>query len=284
MISPINIKDLENPLFTIKGTDNKYSSLSFIDFKNTSASNISVQNNYSHSNVIAPSVYTKNIQLKPQIFQNYQFINSEIILDKLKEDFVKNLVILGNKHRELSDMKIEFDITLKDIKGSKQNHSHKIQNKLNLLKGVIGFKGRIGPANFLISNHRVFRYLCEQADSMSFSSKDKDLYTIDNTNYIVDQNIPDDIMIAGRKNNINQPGIHCLILTDKNGFINIDRHEITYPGSYSFHAESRSNYAIQYAIVDVGSEPELQYYTINTIDISYSRYKKLKNIQEIYGK
>jgi hypothetical protein len=177
-------------------------------------------------------------------------------------------------------MKNEFDITLKDIKGSKQNHSHKIQNKLNLLKGNIGFKGRLGPANFLISNHKVFRYLCEQADSMTFSSKDKNLYTLDNMNYIVDQNIPDDIMIAGRKNNTQQPGIHCLILTDKNGFIDIDRHEITYQ---CFPPEKRVDYAIQYAIVDVGSEPELQYYTINTTDISYIRYKKLKKIKEIYG-
>ena len=55
-------------------------------------------------------------------FQNCQYINNEIILDKLKEDFVKNLIILGNKHRESSDMKNEFDITLKDIKGSKQHH------------------------------------------------------------------------------------------------------------------------------------------------------------------
>jgi len=280
MISPINIKDLENPLFTVKGVDKEFCELSFIDFKNTSAYNLSVQNNYSYSNVTAPSVYMKYIQLKPYIFQNCQYINSEVILDKLKEDFAKKLITLGNKHRESSDMKNEFYITLKDIKGSKQNHSHKIQNKLNLLKGNIGFKGRLGPANFLISNHKVFRYLCEQADSMTFSSKDKNLYTLDNMNYIVDQNIPDDIMIAGRKNNTQQPGIHCLILTDKNGFIDIDRHEITYQ---CFPPEKRVDYAIQYAIVDVGSEPELQYYTINTTDISYIRYKKLKKIKEIYG-
>jgi hypothetical protein len=279
MISSINIKDLENPLFTIKGVDEKFFELQFIDFKNTSASNLSVQNNYSYPSVISPSIYTKRVQLKPYTFQNCQNINNEIILDKLKEDFVKNLVVLGNKHRESSDMKNEFDITLKDIKGARKNHSHKIQNKLNLLKGIIGFKGRFGPANFLISNQRVLRHLCEQADSMTFSSIDKNLYTIDNMNYIVDQNIPDDIMIAGRKNNINQPGIHCLILTDKNGFIDINMHEIMYP---EFTREKIVNYTIYYAIVDVGSEPELQYYSINTIDISYLRYKKLKNIQEIY--
>jgi len=281
MISPFNIKELENPLFEVKGSDKNYFELSFIDFKQSTTSNLSTQTSTNtYSNIISPSVYRTVVQLQPYTFQNYAYIDSELILDKIKEDFVKNLVILGNKSRELSDAKNEFDITLKDIKKSKQNHSHIIHNKLNLLKGSIGFKGRLGPANFFISNHKVFRYLCEQADSMTFSSKDKNLYTLDNTNYVVNQNMPDDIMIAGRKNNTTQSGIHCVILTDKNGFVNIDRQEIQYLG---FPPEVKTMYTIYYAIVDVGSQPELQYYTINTTDISYQRYKKLKNIQEIYG-
>ena len=77
----------------------------------------------------------------------------------------------------------------------------------------------------------------------------------------------------GRKNNLENPGVNCIIQIDKDGYIVFD--EVI---------NSSSRILRMYgAIVDTGFNPEFNYLNVRIRDIRYYRKKKLEKIKEIYG-
>ena len=96
---------------------------------------------------------------------------------------------------------------------------------------------------------------------------------IGNIHFIVNENVENDKIIFGRKNSIDQPGIHCIICGDKD----IVLQEFVDPNNFN------TKLVMNFKILDVGFHPEYNYNKTDTKSLSYYRNQKLKRIKEIYG-
>lgn len=268
MIPQIRLKDIENELFTIKKANTPTIDINYIDF----AYKIPAVKPYP-----APVIFKKLIQLNPFIF--YKSIIANDIIKELQKEFIIKITELGKKHRENSELTSKLDIIIKNIKKSNTNISRAIMSKFISNGNNIAVQGRIGPGQFIISNISTYNYILSYLGDIEIVYDDKYRLKIATLTYIVDDSVEDDIILIGRKNNIDMPGMHCLIETDENDFIKFEEYH------YAPAFLEKPEYALKmhYSIFDVGSCPEYQYYAISIRDISYYRNKKLLKIKKIYG-
>jgi len=273
MIPKINVKFLENDFYNVKGTNIQNVNIAYIDFLYQQAQTQTLQPS-THFNTITPQVYTKNISLTKtlQIPIDYYTKDKDIfyfIKNELNKEFFKKITILGEQHRLKT---INFDIDIQKIKQNSIHVGSSILNRLVSISNYIYTESRIGPAQYFISNKKTYNYILSYISDINLTYKDNKLM-IGNTPFIINDSIDDDIILVGRKNSLEQSGVHYLIYTDKNN--NIELHEIM--------GFMNRNLILHYEIFDIGIGPELQYLKINTQSIAYYRNKKLQKIKAIYN-
>lgn len=263
----IKPEQFENDYFSIKGTPLLNTTLAFVDFQYSS--NVGSLNNSIPMSTISPNIFQKSVQLKPLVFHNT--LNVSNIANEFNKNFIKIISDLGEKHRNVDPVKI-FDININDMRRKGMSPDRGIIAKLNNVSNYIATEGRIGPAQFIVSNSKTYTYILKHISSMGLF-KGKVLW-IGNMPYKIDNSVEDDIILFGRKNRIDQPGVHCLILTDEDGYIQFQ--SLVDPNL-------NTKIMLHYNIVDVGFQPYNQFFKINTRDITYYRNLKLQKIKEIYG-
>jgi hypothetical protein len=293
MIPKINIKYLENDIYSITPTKNITSSISYIDFNYTSPQPVVQSNNIlnytkgvilSGYNTVSPNVYLKNIQLRRlEIPINTYLCNTNntiqifnVIKNEINKDAFKLMTSLGEKNR----ITAPTNITNLDIKTLKQKYndrlSRSIISKFISTSNYIANQGRLGAAQYLISNFKTYNYILSNLDTIYlFYDKNGNLF-IDSghTTYLIDDLVDDDIIIFGRKNRNDQSGVHCAILTDENN-------DIIFQKMSSFD-NFNTKLIMFYEVFDIGKNPEYQYIKINTRTLEYYRNKKLQRIKKLY--
>jgi len=270
----INISELENEFFSVNKTNEQKSVIHFVDYNNQTQPSTSI---YPAS--IGVNIYNKSITLNNlYISTNTTNISQEqlnnhvknIINVKLFEEFIPKLYNLAEKHRKYSNIN-RLDISIRKLKNKYANDVD-INNKIirNIYSKItssciyIATQGRIGPGSFIIFNNnvsnKIYRIISETNDSMLHNK----IYP-----YVTDL-IKSDVIILGRKNKIDQPGIHAIILTDDKG--NIEFKQIDTPHG--------NKYVCHFVIEECGFTPETQYIMIDTKDISDYRREKINKINE----
>lgn len=296
MLPKIKPELFENKLFTIKGTPNYTTTVSFIDFQmsNQSGWNTVAGNSFgslSLQNVLPPTptistissnVFQKTFNLNNKIEFNVSNstlfkLNPEDIKKIITNKFIEKITELGKYNRESNIENQKYNISITKLKKEvKESYTiaRKIISKILMSGNNIAMNGRIGPAQYLISNSKTYDYIMNYLTHIEIIY-DNNNVKIGNMIYYVDDAVQDDVIVFGRKNKIEQTGVHCLILTDDEGYVQYQ--QINNPYSLS------TKFVLFYEIIDVGFTPEKQYMTIDTRDISYKRFKKLERIKEIYG-
>lgn len=282
MIPKINTKYLENDIYSITNSKKITASLSYIDFSYT-APPPTLNVSSSSYGMVSPGVYVKNIQLKRLEISINNYCNTNnteqifnIIKHEINKDVYKMITQLGEKSRIEIPSNIS-DFNLKILKEKyKDRLSRAILSKFISLSNYIGNQGRIGPAQYAISNFKTYNYILNNLDPIDLSYDKSGNFFIDNghTPYLIDDLIDDDIIIFGRKNSNNQSGVHCAILTD-------DNNDIIFQEISSF-GEINKSLIMFYDVFYIGNNPEYQYIKINTRTIGYYRNKKLQRIKELY--
>ena len=191
-----------------------------------------------------------------------------IIKNEINKDFFKEITMLGEQHRNNQELK--FDVIPLDIKKDSIYLGDGIYNRLNNACNYLASKNGIGPAEWLISNGKTYNHLLSFMLNMNLVYNKNGQLMINNKPFFIDESITDDILLIGRKNTVNQPGVHCYILTDSND--NILFNEIISSGM-------NKSLLMYYAMEDIGSHSYLQYFKINTTNLAYQRYKKIKKIE-----
>lgn len=265
MIPKIKPEELDNQFFSIKGTQQQDTNLVFIDFQyNATLSTIST---------ISPNVFQKTFKLNPITFINRNLTYKEI-QDELNKDYIKKISDLGEQHRELDTVQTKkFDINIQDMKKRGMTPDRGIIAKLYNASNLIAVEGRIGPAQFIVSNSKTYNYILNYIGSVGVF-KGNELW-IGNMPYIINKAVEDDKILLGRKNQIDQPGTHCLIMVDDNGYIQFQ--EMKNPDNFD------TKLVMYYCIDDVGFHPYYQIMKLETRDITYYRNLKLQRIKQIYG-
>lgn len=271
MNSGININELKSDILDFNNVQNHNFAISYMDF--TSNVSTSIQNSL-YPTAISSAIYNKCIRLK-----NIDFINSfsvDILIENIEKDFLIEAQKMGYKNRKTLNKETEFDIVLKN----KNNSKDFIINKLYLLQYHFHKKTTLGGYNFLASNFLTYINLRNYFDETIKCGTVKDKYTLNGVPYIINNCLDEDVILVGRKNNMEQPGIHCFILTDKEKNLDIDMVEISSFDTY----KTNKMYRLYYKIDDIGLTPENQYLIIKTSDLQSNRYKKLNRIKELYNK
>lgn len=283
MLQKIKLELFDNKLYTVNSVQDINVKFMFIDFPSLSSQ--SSPNQYS---VFQPNLFTKSFQLNrldiPISISNsnhHQFNITEIlyrnIYNEINKEYFKVITQLGEKNRINLPMN-NLDINISKIKSKYQDDEDKISkaiiNKFQLSGNFIATEGRIGPNQWIVSNYKTYKYILNYIETDHISFDDNNNIVIGKP-FIIDDNIDDGIILTGRKNDIQSPGVHCFILCDKDN--NIIINEIN-----SFDIFSKI-YSINFAIDSTGLNPEKQFLKINTKTIGYYRMKKLQKIKEIYG-
>jgi hypothetical protein len=154
----------------------------------------------------------------------------------LQSEFIEIAKKLGDMNREniskTTDGNIPVDIDISQMK----KDLNKLKLKLSFASNFIASKGRIGPANFLIS------------------SEINNLMTLDNIpsflNHVVDKDMTDDVIIIGRRSDASNPGV--LLLLNENSLSNI-----------VYNEQNEECVNLTYAFALLGFHPEKQFITIN---------------------
>ena len=276
MTPKIKIELFDNDLYTVKGCHQQNSILSFFDILNTPVNQNSLVNStftlttYNKQINLIPLHISVDIDMDMTDIINVHYIYNEIKLE-LNKEFIKKVKELSEKNR----YNTEYDIIISQIK---KKYSDKFQaerfiiSRFNRNNNYIISKNRIGPCNWIISNTKTYNYILENISDLREYDKSNHLI-IGNMSYIINDFVEDDIIIMGRKNNLENPGVNCIIQIDKDGYIVFD--EVI---------NSSSRILRMYgAIVDTGFNPEFNYLNVRIRDIRYYRKKKLEKIKEIYG-
>ena len=286
----------DNKFYTVKGVNQIISNISFIDFTTSppissiglSNSPMSIGLSNSPMSTISPNIYQKTIQLhKLDIpisidkFSNIGDLQETHILynnikNAINKEYFKIITELGEKNRvdsPVDRLDIFIDKLKKDYPKSGEL-GRNIYSKFMSSSNYIATNGRIGPGQWLVSNTKTYKYIINYLNMELMYDADSNLL-IGNMPYVVNDLIDDDIILMGKKNNISQPGVNCVILTDDDGYI-ITQEYISSTG-YS------KILSVFFSIDDIGLNPEHQFFKINTRSLTYYRCKKLKRIKELYG-
>lgn len=265
----INLEILKNNFYSVNCAKNINNTISFIDFTTTSTT-------------ISPNIFQKNFTLNKLSISlgnsyKYNYYNNQInfqyslynqIRNELNKVFFEKITKLGELHRRGD---IKFDL---DIKDKSENMGRRIYSRLLNVSNYIATQGRIGPAQWFVSNTKTYNYVLSNLIDMTLNYNSSNELMIGNTPYIINDLVDDDVILLGRQNKMDTAGVHCFILSDDNN--NIDVQQITYP-------TGDSELIMFYAIEDIGLHSEYQFFKINTRSLSYYRYKKLEKIKELYN-
>ena len=253
----------ENKFFTI------------IDDKNDTNSVIVTSVDFSQS-TMSPAILNKSFIFKTinisvsrytQHDEEIRFLYNSIKTNIYKE-FFKQITILGEKNRSAN---IKFDIDIPDIRKNSKNIGRSIVARLNNASNYIASQGRIGPAQWLVSNNKTYNYILSYMTDLGLIYNSDGQLMIGNAPFIIDELIDDDIILLGRKNGIEQPGVHCIIKTDSS--------HIKFQEYSSYNTDI--NYIAETVIDSNGFQPHLQYFKINTRSVSYYRMLKLQRLKEL---
>lgn len=277
MIPKINIEYLKNEKYIIAPTYNKISEINFLDFQHT----LSTTTASPYYSTIGLNASKKILKLRSisieipfdipflqhdnNLLYQQLFFNIKSTLDK---EFCKKITELGEKHKNL-DLKFDIDISGELRKNKNIDITRYIFGKLFSASNYIATQGRIGGSHYFLSNKKTYNYILSYLSTTGLIYTNNNLI-IGNSAYMIDDEIDEDIIIAGRKNDMTQPGVHCIILTDTNKDIYFDQIQ-TFQGT---------KLIMYYDIFDVGNNPEYQYFQINTRTLSYYRKKKLDKIKQ----
>lgn len=277
MIPKIKPEQLENKFFTIKGTTNIDTTVMFVDFQYSPGPSMNLlNNNASNLNsipTISPNVYQKTFHLNSLTFTNID-INLEIIQNELYKEYFKILSELGDQHREKSPAK-NFDINVSEMRRKGMAPDRGIIAKFNSASNLIAVEGRIGPAQFIVSNSKTYNYILNYIGQMQFLYKGNELW-IGNMPYVIDENVENNKILLSRKNRIDQPGIHCAIMVDEEGYILFQ--EIVNPNNFE------TKLVMNFCVDSVGFHPHYQVMKIDTRSIAYYRNQKLLRIKQYIDK
>ena len=275
----------DNKFYIVKPVNRDVVNVQFIDFQystNPAPSTV-------YPNVIGPNIFTKTIKLHrldipidrfmkmDETKETYLFYNQ--IKNEINKDFIRIITELGEKHRIDSPMdRLDIDITkLKKTypEDSKEKIGRKIISKCISSSSYIATDGRIGPAQWVTSNNKTYKFILDNlSDDILTYDDDKNLL-VGGMPYIINDEIGDDIILLGRKNTLEQPGVICTILTDDNGYI--------YTQEVSGFNSYQRTLSIYYSVDDIGFNSIRQFLKLNTRSLSYYRAKKLRRIKELYG-
>lgn len=263
---------LENNFYTIKGTSQDSTNITFVDFQYNPIAGPVGSNTFT---TLSPNIFQKTIKVQPLTLLKKD-LTIENIKNEINKDFFKVITGLANHHREFfTQGSKKFNIDVKDLKKRGIDVSRGIIAKFNNASNLIAVEGRIGPSQYLVSNGETYDYILKYIGHNQFLFNTNGMMMIGNMPYIIDNSIEDDNILFGRKNSIDQPGVHCLILTDDKGDILLD--ETADPEFIN------NKITIYYKIVDLGFHPYHHFYSIKTRNIAYYRNLKLQRIKEIYG-
>jgi len=275
MLPRIESKLFKNDFYEVKGVNTQKCSISFVDFQ------YSAPPTNSNWGTISPNSYNKTFNLKQLKITVPSFLNFNDIKDvyliyqtikhQIDKEYFKKITDLGEQHRINGDIKI--DITHRQL--DKGDPHRIIFSRLINASNYLATEGRIGPAQWITSNKKTYNFFLSYLKDINLSYDQNNNLIIGNIKYIINDLIDDDIVLLGRNNNIDGPGVRCFFLTDERD--NLIINEIMNPASMN------KDLIIHYAVEDFGAQPHLQYFKINTKDISYYRYLKLKKIKETYN-
>lgn len=305
MIPKIKAELFNNNLYTVSKVNDHIISISYLDYLYSQPTTTHTTTFNYQSNVldlfkaihlkpilsgmasVGLNVYNKTIHLNKldipidrgidinNISNTYNIFNT--IRNEINKEFIKKVTKLGQAHRKSESFSDRLDIIVSDIKKKNENEiGRKIISKLISNSSFIAVEGRIGPSHWYICNSKTYSYIIKYiGNSVNLVYNKDNQIMIDSTPFIINNLVEDGIIITGRKNNLDQTGVHCLILTDSDGYI--DFFETASPNF------GRLNQLIMHcAIIDIGLQPETQYLNIKTRSIGYYRSEKLKKIKELY--
>jgi len=279
MLPQIKTKLLENDFYTVKDINNTMSEISYIDMTYTSATSTSPA-------IVTPNIFKKLIKLHKLEISISKYVNMfdiqdvhniySIIKKEIDNEFFKKATELGDKNRfdaPIDRLDIDIDKIKTECEGNREKMSRFVMSKCINSSNIIAVNGRIGNAHWISSNRKTYNYLINYFDSFSYDGKK---INIGNIQFNINDSVDDDILLIGRKNSIDQPGVHCFVLTDEDGYILFNEY-ITVGDPFN------KTYIIYYAIEDIGTQVETQYLKLKTRSISYYRRKKLEKIKALYG-
>lgn len=273
---------LDNNFYAIRSTNSDVTNVMFVDFQyqsSTSTTSTILTNPFaptsasSYPTTIGPNIFQKTIKVQP-LTLFVKDLSLENIRNEINKEFFKVATDLGKKNREESQMR--FDINVNEIRKKGIAVDRGIIAKFNNVSNYIATQGRIGPSQYLVSNSKTYAYILKYINNHNniVFNPDGNLM-IGNMPYVIDNNIEDDIILLGRKNSMEQPGVHCIILTDNDGHIHFNE---TYDPQMI-----NNKVTLYYTMIDLGFHPQYHFFVINTRDIAYYRNLKLKRIKELYG-
>lgn len=270
MIPKIKPEQLDNQFFSIKGSKIPDATVMFVDFQYGG-----LLNNPSTSiPTISPNVFQKTFHLSPLAFSSKN-LTIETIQNEMNKNYIQKISELGEQHRELEiTLAKKFDINVNNMKRKGIPPERGIIAKFYNASNLLATEGRIGPAQFIVSNSKTYSYILNFIGSMQFLYKGNELW-IGNMPYIINESVEDEKILLSRKNQIDQPGVHCLIMVDDDGYIMFQ--EMFNPDNFD------TKLVMNYCIDSVGYHPYYQIMKLDIRDIAYYRNKKLQRIKEIYG-
>ena len=277
MVHKINAQLFDNKFFTIKNDKTNSSSVT------VHCIDIQYSNQYisQSPSTVPPMLFQKTFKFNPiNILFERNFMSdyrNEInhlynnIKNTIFNDFFKKVAILGEQNRLTN---IKFDIDISEIKKNSSNIGRSIIARLNNASNYIASQGRLGPAQWFASNNKTYVYILSYMTDLNLTYNNDGQLMIGNAPFIINDLIDDDMILLGRKNSIEQPGIHCIFKTDSDSNIRFQEYS-------SIGYRDNINFITEYAMDDIGSKPCLQYFKINTRSIGYYRKLKLQRLKEI---
>jgi hypothetical protein len=256
----ILLNDLENIFYTVKPSEQRVISLMFVDFHHNQEENQNV--------VPGPDIFTKMSSLNEHII-------SEDFNKQLFDEYIDKTITLSKKNRE-TELGEKFDITLKKWEDEwkesfamaseeeiKKSKLRKIISKLNSCSSYIAMNGRIGPAQFVITNQKTYDFLKEILDDY--------VDNLGNMRIHISDKVEDGDILLGRKNEIHIPGVILVIMQGEDKLATRIISEADPYGEEDWNDEGGKTIDIRelnkesiasYDFIEIGFFPEKQFYMI----------------------
>jgi len=144
-------------------------------------------------------------------------IQSQVLDLKSYDEIYADIIDLLNsntKNSKNTKSNINLNLVLKhDLNKSNYENNEsdirKIITRINMCSGILAMEGRIGPANFILIGRDNWDYFYE-IESMINDQNQNINGSIMGMQLIYENKIDADKVILGRKNKIDQPGIHII--------------------------------------------------------------------------
>jgi hypothetical protein len=153
--------------------------------------------------IIAPKVMS--IQSQVLDLKSYDEIYSDII------DLINTNT--KNSKKTKSSLNLNLALTHDSNKSNYENYEtdiRKIITRINMCSSILATGGRIGPANFILVGEDNWDYFYEIESMINNNNNQSISGSIMGMQIIYEDNIDTDKVILGRKNKIDQPGIHLI--------------------------------------------------------------------------